>query len=262
MVSLVRLFLFLFGLAVGSFMNVVVYRLNHGLSPFKGRSFCPKCKKKILWQDNIPLLSFVLLRGKCRYCRSPISWQYPLVELATGVFTVLVVQLHLRGDPSQFPKHLGGVLYYLLITYTLIALFASDFRYQTIPDEIVYPAIGLALLYSAINHQPSTISHIFSGLGAAAFFLALVLITKGRGMGMGDVKLAGLMGLVLGFPKIVVALMLAFLTGAGAGVILILLGKKHFGEHIPFGPFLTGATWLSLFWGGEIIAFYLSRLGI
>lgn len=97
-----------------------------------------------------------------------------------------------------------------------------------------------------------------AGLGAAGFFLLLALITRGKGMGMGDVKLAGLMGLILGFPKIIVALMLAFLTGAIAGVILILLGKKGFGEHIPFGPFLAGATWLSFFWGEKIISFYFS----
>lgn len=240
-------FLFVFGLCVGSFLNVVVYRLNHNLSPLLGRSFCPQCKKKITWQDNIPLLSFVLLRGKCRFCKKSISLQYPLVELATGVFTVSVFSL----QPSVFS---------LLITYALIALFVSDLRYRTIPDKIVYPAIGLAILYSISNFQLPITNYFFSGLGAAGFFLCLVLITRGKGMGMGDVKLAGLMGLILGWPKIVVAFYLAFLTGAIAGVILILLGKKRFGEHIPFGPFLTGATWVSLFWGQIIWQFYVEKV--
>ena len=243
---LVGLIVFLFGLCVGSFVNVVVYRLNHSLSPLRGRSFCPKCKKKIPWQDNLPLLSFILLRGRCRFCHSPISWQYPLVELATGLATVFVLY--------SVSNYLLAI-YYLVITYALIALFVSDFRYQTIPDEIVYPMILISLLYT-ISYTPYA---ILAALGASLFFLALVLVTRGRGMGMGDVKLAGLMGLVLGFPEIVVALMLAFLTGAIVGVILVSIGKKHFREHIPFGPFLTSATWISLFWGQTIWQFYLEK---
>ena len=240
------LIIFILGLCVGSFLNVVVYRLNHNLSPLKGRSFCPKCKNKIPWQDNLPLLSFILLRGRCRFCHSPISWQYPLVELATGLATVFVLY--------SVSNYLLAI-YYLVITYALIALFVSDFRYQTIPDEIVYPMILISLLYT-ISYTPYA---ILAALGASLFFLALVLVTRGRGMGMGDAKLAGLMGLVLGFPEIVVALMLAFLTGAIVGVILVLVGKKRFGEHIPFGPFLTSATWISLFWGQTIWQFYLEK---
>lgn len=244
---LLGIFIFFFGACVGSFLNVVVYRLNHNLSPLKGRSFCPKCKKKILWQDNIPLISFVFLQGKCRFCHSPISWQYPLVELATGLATVFILY-HISNNLLA--------IYYLLITYALIALFVSDFRYQTIPDEIVYPAMAISLLYPI----PYTLYPLPAALGASLFFLFLVWVTRGKGMGMGDVKLAGLMGLVLGFPGIIVALMLAFLTGAIAGVILVLVGKKRFGEHIPFGPFLTSATWVSLFWGQIIWQFYLEKL--
>lgn len=244
---LVRLIVFLFGLCLGSFLNVVVYRLNHNLSPLKGRSFCPKCKKKIPWRDNIPLVSFIFLRGRCRFCHSPISWQYPLVELATGLATVFIL---------YFVADYLLVIYYLLITYALIALFVSDLRYQTIPDEIVYPPILISFLHNIY----STPDALFSGIGASLFFLALVLVTRGKGMGVGDAKLAGLMGLVLGFPGIVVALMLAFLTGAIIGVILVLVGKKRFREHIPFGPFLTSATWISLFWGKTIWQFYLEKL--
>jgi len=244
---LLGIFIFFFGACVGSFLNVVVYRLNRNLSPLKGRSFCPKCKKKIPWQDNLPLLSFILLRGRCRFCHSPIGWQYPLVELATGLATVFVLY--------YFSGYLLAI-YYLVITYALIALFVSDFRYQTIPDEIVYPVILISLLY-AIGYTPYA---ILAGFGAGCFFLVLVLVTRGQGMGIGDAKLAGLMGLVLGFPGIVIALMLAFLTGAIAGVILVLVGKKRFGEHIPFGPFLTSATWISLFWGQIIWQFYLEKL--
>ncbi len=251
---LINLIVFLLGLCVGSFLNVVVYRLNHNLSPLRGRSFCPKCKKKILWQDNIPLLSFILLRGRCRFCHSPISWQYPLVELTTGILTLFTIYYSLFFIQTTFL--VTG--YRLLITYALITIFVSDWLYQTIPDEVVYPVIAISLLY-AILFMPGA---ILAGLVAAAFFGLLVLATRGKGMGIGDVKLAGLMGLVLGFPGIVIALMLAFLTGASVGVILVVVGKKHFGEHIPFGPFLASATWVSLFWGQTIWQFYLDKFFI
>jgi len=238
---LLGLVTFLFGASIGSFLNVVVYRLNQGLSPLQGRSYCPKCRTKIAWYDNVPLLSFFLLKGKCRSCHSPISWQYPLVELATALLTFFVVNYLSFSDPLK-------LIYYLFITYVLIAIFVSDLRYETIPDKISYPAIGAALVYSLTLG----ISYLLSGLGAGLFFLLLVLFTRGRGMGVGDIKLAGLMGLVLGWPRIIVALYLAFLTGAVVGGILILIRRKRFGEHIPFGPFLAGATWVSLFWGEQI----------
>ena len=253
--------LFLIGLAVGSFLNCLIYRLNKGLSPIGGRSFCPKCNHQLSWKDNTPLLSFVLLGGRCRYCHSPISWQYPLVELGTGILSV--VSLSAKGGLAfgwQFSVVRGANIlstgYWLLITYALFAIFVSDLRYGTIPDKIVYPVIGLAIIYSIFDIQYSIFENFLSALGAAGFFLALVTITRGKGMGMGDVKLVALMGLVLGWPKIAVALYLAFLTGAIVGVILILLGKKRFGEHIPFGPFLTTATWIGLLWGGQILAWF------
>jgi len=245
----VGIIVFLLGLCLGSFLNVVVYRLNHQLSPLRGRSFCPKCKKKILWQDNLPLLSFLLLKGRCRSCHSPISWQYPLVELATGLVTFLIV--------FYFSLPLVNILYLLLVSYALIVIAASDFLYQTIPDEAVYFGIVLALSYSfLVSHD---LTSILSGLGASLFFLLLAVATRGKGMGMGDVKLVGFLGLFLGFPQILVALFLAFLTGAVFGVILILVGKKRLGEHLAFGPFLASTAWLSWFWGQKIWELYLGK---
>lgn len=245
-------FIFIFGLCIGSFLNVLIYRLPHFL-PITGRSFCPKCKKKILWYDNIPLVSFILLRGKCRTCHSPISLQYPLVELATGILTVYSIQYAVFSG-----ENLLNTFYYLLLLYALIVVFVSDLRYQIVPDQVIYPAIGISLIRQ-ISLIGQGWSFLLSGLGAGLFFLILHLVTRRRGMGMGDVKLAFLMGLVLGFPKIILALYLAFLTGAFVGVILILVGKKRFGEHIPFGPFLTSATLVSLFWGDEILKWFTAR---
>jgi len=150
-------------------------------------------------------------------------------------------------------------MFYLLITWALIAIFLSDLKYRTIPDQIVYPAMALVIILHLRGVSPPSAGPLhlggvlLSGLGAALFFGLLVLVTRGKGMGLGDVKLAGLMGLFLGFPQIVVALYLAFLTGATVGVILILLGKKKFRSQISFGPFLVVVTFIAWFWGEKII---------
>ena len=206
----------------------------------RGRSFCPKCRHQLAWRDNIPLLSFLFLRGCCRCCHSPIASYYPLVELAGGVLTVLVISSQLS-------------VISLILAYFLLAVFVSDWLYQTIPDQIVYPAIILTGFYLLITNYGLLITNLFSGLAAAGFFGALVWLTKGKGMGLGDVKLAGSMGLILGWPRIALAIILAFLTGAIVGVILVLLNKKTMRSQIAFGPFLIAATFISLFWGEKII---------
>jgi leader peptidase (prepilin peptidase)/N-methyltransferase len=240
----IKVLLFLFGLGVGSFLNVVIWRLNYGYSPIKGRSFCPKCRHKLAWFDTIPLLSFVFLRGRCRYCQQKISWQYPLVELATALLTLQILNFEFLIF-NQF------LVLNLLITYALIIIFVSDLRYYIIPDEVMYPMLVISPFFFPKN--------ISIGLAAAGLFLFLVLITRQKGMGWGDVKLAGLMGLVLGWPNTLIALYLAFLTGALIGGILILLGQKRFGQIIPFGPFLAGATYLTLLYGEQIKTWVLQN---
>lgn len=259
-------FIFFLGTSVGSFLNVLIDRLPRGEQVFSGRSYCESCGKKLAWCDLIPVFSWVFLRGRCRFCHSPIPVQYPLVELATGVLTVFLI-FHLRGVPQAQP-HLGGVLtltYYLIIISALIVIFFTDLKYQIIPDKIIYSAIILTSVFQIINYKSAIINitnPLFSSFGAGLFFLSLVTLTRGRGMGLGDVKLVALMGLILGFPKIVVALYLAFLTGALVGVILVIIGKKRFGQHLPFGPFLAGATMISLFWGQELWEIYQKIAGL
>ncbi|MFZ5366299.1 MAG: prepilin peptidase [Patescibacteria group bacterium] len=259
---IILVFIFILGLCVGSFLNVLIYRLPHSL-PITGRSKCPKCKKKILWYDNIPLLSFAFLRGKCRFCHSPISGYYPVVELLTGcLFISAAIFLPEQNIKYQILniKYFLVLSYYLVIISTLIVLFFTDLRFQIIPDRVIYPTAAIVLAFSLItNYQLPITNYFLSALGAGSFFLLLHFLTRRKGMGMGDVKLGFLMGLVLGFPKIILALYLAFLTGAFIGVILILGKKKRFGEHIPFGPFLTSATFVSLFWGDEILKWFTAR---
>jgi len=262
MMFLIYFFIFLFGLVVGSFLNCLIYRLAlpsfsfKNLGGLRGRSYCPYCKHTLAWQDLIPIFSFLILRGKCRYCQNPISWQYPLVELATGILFVLVINYTFLGFLFS--------IFYFLISFFLIIIFVYDLKYYIIPDKIIYPAIIIAFFYNiyqlTIGNQQLTISNFLSALGAALFFLAIVLISGGKWMGLGDFKLAFFMGLFLGWPKILVALFLAFLIGAIIGLGLVLSGKKRLQSEVPFGPFLITGTFISLFWGQNIINWYLNFL--
>ncbi len=225
-------FVGLFGLAVGSFLNVLIDRLPKGLDVIAGRSHCDYCKKNLRWFELIPILSFVFQRGTCRRCHKKLSWQYPLVEIATGVGFVLLA-------PSYW---------YWLIFSSLLVIFVADLKYQIIPDSMV--VMGVIGVIGAIG---VTGENILAGAGVSAFFLLLWLVTRGKGMGFGDVKLAFFMGLLLGFPNIIIASYLAFLTGAASGVILILLGKKKLKEKIAFGPFLVAGTVIALIWGEQLL---------
>ena len=244
---------FILGLAVGSFLNCVIYRLEKKKSFIKGRSYCPHCKKTLSWFELIPLMSFILQKAKCRKCRKPISWQYPLVELVTGILFVLCVWYF-----SSF------LLFWLFVVSCLIIIFVYDLKHYIIPDKIIYLAIIIALLYNLyslfIIHDSSFCYNLLAGLAAGAFFLAIVLISKGKWMGVGDIKLALFMGLILGWPNILTALFLAFLIGAFVSIILMILKKKTLKSEIPFGPFLAGATIIALFWGNALIDWYLGLI--
>jgi len=245
--------IFFFGLFVGSFLNCVIYRLETKQSFLRGRSFCPYCKHKLSWRDLIPVFSFLFLRGRCRYCGKKISWQYPLVELATGVLFILIFW-HLGFG---FDLTLG---FWILLTCFLIIIFVYDLKHYIIPDKVIYPAIAISFFYVLIFQRTLFFNFFLSALGAGLFFFLIYLISQGKWLGFGDVKLAFLMGLFLGFPKILPALFLSFFIGAIIGVGLVLAKKKGLKSEVPFGPFLVTGTFLSLFWGLPLIKFYLKIL--
>jgi len=258
------LFAFMLGSIVGSFLNCVIYRIETKQSFLRGRSFCPVCKHKLNFFDLIPFFSFLFLKGKCRYCKTKISSQYPLVEIATGLIFLSVVSYHLS---LITPKLLtaSGIIYQLTVACFLIIIFVYDLKHFIIPDKVVFPAIAIALIYNVyamlVNNNVSIVfNSVLAAIVAASFFLLIVLVSKGKWMGIGDIKLAFLMGLFLGFPNILVALFLSFLIGAIIGVGLILLKNKKFKSEIPFGPFLVTGTFLALFWGEKIINWYLNIL--
>lgn len=248
----------LFGLAIGSFLNVLIYRLPKGSSVVKGRSYCPVCRHKISWTDNIPLFSFLFLSGKCRHCHKPISLRYPLVEATTGLLFALAVKNSLFSFDFF---SLINLFYQFFLISVLITIFFIDLEHQIIPDKLTFLAVLVSFLFLfSFNRSLLFFNSLFSALGATFFFFLLYLLTKGRGMGLGDVKFVFLLGLVLGFPKTVIALYLAFLTGAAIGVILILLRRARFGQKIAFGPFLVLGFLLTFFWGDQLIWLILKFL--
>ncbi|MEA3292911.1 MAG: prepilin peptidase [Patescibacteria group bacterium] len=265
------LIIFLFGLIMGSFLNAIIYRLRSKENILLERSHCPYCGHKLNWNDLIPIISFFLLKGKCRYCKKPISWQYPLVEIATGLTFLLVFNFFTRLDIflpdgagiSVFNFQTTLIFSFLfLISCSLIIIFVYDLKYYLIPDEIIYPSIIFVFLYQIIfNFHLLNISYlILSGLGAAMFFLIIFLISRGKWMGFGDVKLAFFMGVLLGFPKILIALFMAFFLGAIIGIGLIMLSKKTLKSEVPFGPFLITGTFIALFWGEYIFNWYFNLI--
>lgn len=261
------LFIFILGLVFGSFLNVVIYRTTHGTSPLAGRSQCPKCKKTISWKHNIPLISFFILHGRCANCKTKISWQYPVVELLTGLLFVwwffIGRSFFLLVDQ---PWTLLQPAFWLAVGMILLVIFVADWRFGLIPDSANLALFVLALGYRlslvsfGLMESPDLVRAIICGLALMAFFYGLWFFTRGRGFGFGDVKLAPALGLLLGWPKTLVAVFLAFIIGAIVAVVLMALGKKKLGQTIPFGPFLVIGTLAALVWGGMLWGWYFGQL--
>lgn len=217
----------LLSLVVGSFISAVTYRLPRGLGFIKGRSFCDNCKKELFWYDNIPLFSFLIYSGAARCCNKPISIRYPLIEIASFVGTILLWIL--------FQNMVYAVLFFLTLT-----IFVIDFEYQIIPDNLIW--LILILLMFAV---PSPLfTALFSGFFYATFLETLHLVTKGRGMGMGDVKLAIPLGLILGLEKGIYWLIASFILGGIFATVLLVLKRANLKTKIAFGPFLIIGFWL------------------
>jgi len=264
-------FLFLMGLIWGSFLNVVIYRTSHGSSPLSGRSVCPKCKHLIPWKYNIPLLSYLILKGRCAYCHKSISVRYPLIESLTGIFFVwwFVVGFNffrLVGSPWVVVQP----LFWLVVGMILIAIFLVDLMYMVIPFSLNLFLFTLAFFYRiflvgfGIMTVRDFILSIIVGLSLCVLFMMMQVfakVYKGKdGVGLGDMFLAPSLGLLLGWPKILPAIFAAFFGGSMVGILLILLNKKKLGQYLPFGPFLILGTLIGLVWGNQIFSWYISLL--
>lgn len=262
---MVILIFFILGLMVGSFLNVVVYRLRVAESFVVGRSHCPHCRTQISWYDNIPVLSFILLKFRCRACKEKISWQYPLVEIFTAFIFVFIGHSYFLLD--DFYTWIE-TFYYLGIASFLLVIFVYDFLYMEIPALALWPGVVFAVAFNLFFDWNSydfsagplglaTYSGTLGALAAFFFFFLLVAISKERWMGMGDAYLVIFLGLIVGWPEILLALMASFSLGAIIGLALITFGKKKMESQLPFAPFLVLGTLIAIFWYDPIVEWYL-----
>jgi len=264
---------FIVGLIIGSFLGVVNYRLKTAEDIVWKRSHCPKCKKPIRWYDNIPLLSFIILRGECRECKKKISWQYPAIELLTGLLFAVVAWKFLGGWGTSSQKILSNVeavemSFWLFTVSYLVLIFFHDYDYLLIPDAVVWPAIGVTFFYQYWKYLQSPlgiadfrnpfVSSLLAALVAALFFFGLIWISRGKWIGGGDVKLGFLVGAIVGWPKILFVFFFAYMIGAIVSLALIALKKKTWKSQIPFGPFLVTGTLIVMFFS-EQIQFWVNR---
>lgn len=260
---------FILGSCVGSFLNVCIWRLPRNKSIVTPRSYCPYCQASIKGYDNIPLISYLLLKGRCRDCGKRISPRYFIVELLTGAIFALFY--------FNYYSHLGKLSIYLFLASALVAITFIDFEHKLIPDRITYPGIVIGLLASLVikhqsplifSHIPGLDSLIDSSLGLLAgggILWAIAILSKG-GMGGGDIKLGAMIGSFLGWQDTLLTLLLAFFVGAVVGIILMLLklitskslkaAWKKRKEFIPFGPYLALATLVAILKGQTIMDWY------
>jgi leader peptidase (prepilin peptidase) / N-methyltransferase len=276
--ALIVFFIFILGLLIGSFLNCMAWRLHTGESAL-GRSHCPKCNKQIAWYDNIPVLSYLVLRGKCRNCHQHISIQYPLVEIACGVLFVLALLHNLSAiggsayGGQSLISNFSSTLYLLPYTYylsllrdliiisSMVLVFIIDLRWYLIFDITVLPVAVVVLvinLFLGMSWQ----NLLVSGIIGAGIFLFQYIISKGKWIGGGDIRLGLFMGFALGWPNIIAAIMLAYIGGSIIGLMLIAFGKKKWGSEIPLGAFLAPATIITLLWGEVIVEWYMRMFGL
>ena len=249
---------FILGCLVGSFVNVLIDRIPAGESVMRGRSHCDHCRRTIAWYELVPVISWIFQRGKSRCCRKHLSLQYPLIELINGIGFVCIYFF-------SFTYHLSLItlIFSLSLFSSAVALFMTDVKSELLPTPLLWAA-GLSAIAGSFFRAGSAgqfcLYYVLPAVATALFFHLLRVATSGKAMGDGDVPLAFILGIVTGYPLVVVSLYLAFLTGAFFGVILILGRMKTLKSHIPFGPFLIIGGIVALQWGQQLIHIWKSLL--
>lgn len=246
------------GLVAGSFLGMLTFRLPRGIG-LSGRSFCDHCKKRILWYHNIPLASFLALRGRCAYCKHKISLRYPLVEFTTSASFLFLGSVVLLANMDLGLGTPQSLVFLLFLAFVSLALVFVDLEFKVLPDFLLLVlAIAIFLVLLTLP-SPFLFINLFWGFLAFLFFLVIYLATRGRGMGFGDVKLSFILGSFLGYPSFLVWIFLSFLTGAAGGLIMMIAGRAKRNSQIAFGPYLILSFWVALFWGKTIYDWYLNR---
>jgi len=254
--TLGMVFAFLFGLAVGSFLNVCIYRIPLKKSIVRPPSSCPQCGDQIRFYDNIPILSYIVLQGRCRHCRTPISFRYPLVELVIGLLSVALFILF--GPSLQYA-------FLFLFTAALVVITFIDLEHKIIPDVISLPGILLGLAFSFFPSAGISPLDALIGVVGGGGFLFLVgtvfeKVTGREGMGGGDVKLLAMIGAWMGWKALPFIILISSFTGALIGGLSLVVSRQGMRSRIPFGPFLALGALVFLFFGNEIVSWF-DRLG-
>lgn len=265
--------IFIFGTAIGSFLSVIIHRSYKNIKGiFISRSICPFCKKKLKWTHLFPILSYLFLGGKCAYCRKKISPHYLLLELTTGIvfltiflnwnFLTIVPQ---SANPIFFDYGIDWIMFekflFFIIEFSFfIGIFFYDLLYKLIPDFLSIPAILIAIGNGLLTGFPSPLNMLIGALAIGLFFALQFLLSKGKWIGGGDIRLGILIGAVLGWEKALIALVTAYVIGAIFSIILLIKGKANRKTAIAFGPFLIIGVTTAIFYGDIILNFYLSFL--
>jgi len=276
--------IFVLGLCCGSFVNMLVYRTTieyklikskslkknkniNFLKTLGGRSFCDSCGRQLKWYENIPVISWVIQRGKTKCCNKKLPVQYPIVEIVMGIlflinFKFLIFNFYSNQNflNLNFKTVLELILSFVIITFLVFSA-VFDLKYMILPDfsTVILTICAMVILFVETPDLASLQWKVLSAIISFGFLYFLYLITKKRGMGFGDVKLAFFMGLFLGYPKVIVAMYIAFVVGALIGLILMLFKKAGKKSKISFGPFLILGTIVAWFWGDILIKFLMSN---
>lgn len=250
-----KVVIFIYGLLIGSFLNVCIYRIPRNESIAFPSSHCPKCGISLSWYDNIPLLSFMVLQGKCRYCKASIAKQYPIVEFLNAIIYLIFYDFY--GLSLEF-------IFYITIASILIIITFIDLKEMIIPDILVIIIFILSVLYKLLNYFVYGVPlEILNSLGgfilAGGIFLVIVILSKG-GMGGGDVTLISSLGFILGIKYVLLNIFLSFILGAIISIILLISGIKSRKDPIPFGPFIVAASFITVLWGEGILKWYFKTI--
>lgn len=253
--NLIFILVFIVGLSIGSFLNVLIYRLPREKKFVFGRSFCPSCKNEIKFYDNIPVLSYLILAGKCRFCKSKISIRYPLVELLNSLAYLFFFFQY--GVSYNF-------LIFCFLSSALIVIFFVDIDFQIIPDSITLPGMIIGLAISFLPNSIGIISSLIGlAVGGGVLYLIAILgdwLFKKDSMGGGDIKMTAMLGAFLGWQKVVLIFFTGACLGLVASIIMMIVSKNIRSTRvIPFGPFLATAAMIAIIYGDRIISLYLDN---
>lgn len=273
MTTFISIIVFILGAAVGSFLSVVVYRLSHkSKGIINGRSYCPHCKSKLKWRHMIPIISWIALSGRCNSCAKRISSHYLVMELITGLFFVAAflqwnflvpTTSTVSADVLTYVvdwANLEKFIFYIVEFSFLIAIFFYDLMHKEIPDQLSLPAIVIAITGGLLIGEPVWSSMLIGGLAIGGFFLLQFVLSQGKWIGGGDIRLGVLIGVLLGWQHGVLAVIFAYFIGALIGTILLLKKTVNRKSEIAFGPFLITGTALSLFYGERFLEWYFNFL--